>query len=65
MLIIVNGESINVETSNLSDILRQLGYQAEDIVVARNSTFIPRPQWSDCVVEENDTLDILAAVVGG
>lgn len=65
MHIIVNGEPTNVETSILTDILNQLGYQLEDIVVAHNSTFIPRPQWIHCVVEENDTLDILAAVVGG
>lgn len=65
MQVIINGEYVDVETSNLGDILNQLGYQSDDIVVARNLAFIPRTQWNDCIIEENDVLDILAAVVGG
>ena len=65
MLIVVNGEHVDVDTSNLREILVQLGYQPENIVVARNLAFIPRSQWDDCIVEERDTLDILTAMFGG
>lgn len=65
MRILVNGEQVDVDTSNLREILVELGYQPEDIVVARNLEFIPRAQWDDCVIDEQDSLDILAAMFGG
>lgn len=65
MRILVNGEQVEVDTTNLSEILDQLGYRPEDVVVARNLEFIPRVQWDDCIVREQDSLDILAAVFGG
>ncbi len=65
MRILVNSEQVDVDTSNLREILEQLGYQPEDIVVARNLEFIPRTQWDDCIVNEQDSLDILAAMFGG
>ena len=65
MRILINGEPVEVDTSNLSEILEQLGYQTEDIVVARNLEFIPRTQWDNCIVAEQDSLDILAAMFGG
>lgn len=65
MRILVNGEHVNVDTSNLREILDQLGYQPDDIVVARNLEFISRAHWNDCIVEENDVLDVLAAMFGG
>ena len=65
MRILVNGEQVDVDTSNLREILVELGYQPEDIVVARNLEFIPRAQWDDCIVDEQDSLDILAAMFGG
>ena len=54
-----------MEASNLCDILDQLGYQPDDVVVARNLEFVSRTQWADCIVEENDTLDVLSAMFGG
>ena len=65
MRIVVNGDCVDVETSNLLDILDQLGYRPDDIVVAHNLQFIPRAQWGDCMIQENDTLDVLAAMFGG
>ncbi|MXZ44047.1 MAG: sulfur carrier protein ThiS [Gammaproteobacteria bacterium] len=65
MRILVNGEHVDVEASNLCDILDQLGYQPDDVVVARNLEFVSRTQWADCIVEENDTLDVLSAMFGG
>ena len=65
MRILVNGEPVDVETSNLREILDQLGYQPDDVVVARNLEFIPRAQWDDCIVNTQDSLDILAAMFGG
>ena len=65
MRILVNGEPVDVDTSNLREILDQLGYQLDDVVVARNLEFIPRAQWDDCIVNTQDSLDILAAMFGG
>ncbi|MXZ54691.1 MAG: sulfur carrier protein ThiS [Gammaproteobacteria bacterium] len=65
MRILVNGEQVDVDTSNLREILVELGYQPEDIVVARNLEVIPRAQWDDCIVDEQDSLDVLAAMFGG
>lgn len=65
MRILVNGEHFDVSTSNLRDILDQLGYQLNDVVVAHNLEFVSRAQWDECVVEEDDTLDVLSAMFGG
>ena len=65
MQVVVNGERINVNSSNLKAILKQLRYRVDDVVVAHNLEFIPRTRWDDCNVEENDTLDVLTSMVGG
>lgn len=65
MQIVVNGQSVEVASSNLSEILIQLGYQADEVVVAHNLAFIPRTDWSEHSIDEHDTLDVLTAVVGG
>ena len=54
-----------VESTTLRAILEELGYDEDDSVVAVNSEFVPKIQWSDRNIHPNDTLDVLAPMVGG
>jgi len=65
MQINVNGQEQIVESTTLRAILEELGYDEDDSVVAVNSEFVPMAQWNDRKIRPNDTLDVLAPMVGG
>ena len=65
MQITVNGQEKKIEATTLSTILRELGYEENDIVVAVNCEFVPRAQWNAWVVQPADNLDILTPIIGG
>ncbi|MDE0093517.1 MAG: sulfur carrier protein ThiS [Gammaproteobacteria bacterium] len=65
MQINVNGQEQTVESITLRAILEELGYDEDDSVVAVNCEFVPKVQWNDRNIHPNDTLDVLAPMVGG
>lgn len=65
MQINVNGQKQIVESTTLRAILAELGYDEDDSVVAINSEFVPKAQWNERNIRPNDTLDVLAPMVGG
>ncbi|WP_020413582.1 sulfur carrier protein ThiS [Microbulbifer variabilis] len=66
MQVLINGETQSLESPlKLSVLLQQLGYRGETFAVAINGGFIPRTEYSNTQINNGDSLDIVAPVVGG
>ena len=62
----VNGESRQVPPGlTLPELLLELGYRLELVVVERNGEILPRQRWSDQPVVESDVLEVVTIVGGG
>ncbi len=66
MEISINGKPkiIDPETT-LAGLIDQLGMQPRYLAVERNLELVPRNEHPDCVLQENDRLEIVTLVGGG
>ena len=66
MEISINGEAkiIDPETT-LAGLIDQLGMQPRYLAVERNLELVPRNEHADCVLQQNDRLEIVTLVGGG
>ena len=65
MRIEVNGESQNVDATNLSELLHQLDYVDTIVATARNGTFVRAHDRSKTLLEPDDRIEILVPRQGG
>ena len=65
MQIVVNGESVNVSSKDLTVVLESLGFECKKIVVALNQEFVAKDLWSDVKIQDGDSLDVLSPIEGG
>ena len=62
----INGERINVDASTLQALLLTRGYiLGTAFACAINNTFVPRPQWPERVLKNDDRIDIVTPITGG
>ena len=65
MRIILNGETVEVETTHLSDILEECGYRHERIATAINGEIVHRQLRIETRLNEGDRLEVVGPIVGG
>jgi thiamine biosynthesis protein ThiS len=66
MNIQINGESQDFPSSlSLASLIDQLGMKADRVAVELNREIVPRDQWSQTTLKENDRLEIVHFVGGG
>jgi len=62
----VNGEIKELEEGlNISQMIDVLNYKTKGFAVAVNTTFVPIAKYEKTIIQEGDTIDILAPVQGG
>ncbi|HIQ46571.1 MAG TPA: sulfur carrier protein ThiS [Sulfurovum sp.] len=62
----VNGEIKTLEENlNVTQMIEALEYKVKGFAVAVNTTFVPIAKYNDTIIQEGDTIDILAPVQGG
>ncbi len=62
----LNGERIAVEATALQALLLARGYKLEAaFACAINNAFVPRPQWPERVLKNDDRIDIVTPITGG
>ncbi len=62
----VNGEIKEIEENlNVGQMIEVLEYKIKGFAVAVNTTFVPILKYSETIIKEGDTIDILAPVQGG
>ena len=66
MNIKVNNKSLECpETSTLAQLSEQLQWTEKGIAVAVNNRMVPRTEWAQFVIKENDSLVVIKAACGG
>ncbi len=62
----INGERTSIEATTLQALLLARGYKLEAaFACAINNTFVPRPQWPERVLLNDDKIDIVTPITGG
>jgi sulfur carrier protein len=62
----VNGEVKELERNlNVGQMIEALEYKVKGFAVAVNTTFVPIAKYNETMINEGDTIDILAPVQGG
>jgi len=66
MKIFLNGEKINVDNNlTAQQLLSDMGYQDKRIALEINGEVIPKSEYSNKIIVENDKTEIIVAVGGG
>lgn len=64
--IIINGESRAFDHApTCAELISELRLAGKRIAMERNGEIVPRSQFSACVLQDGDKLEIVAAVGGG
>lgn len=65
MMIIVNGQSLDLEAGNLAEALETLGYPSKGIATAVNGAFISALERPNTGLKPGDRLEVVAPMQGG
>jgi len=66
MRITVNGKTEDVNARlNLSELIIAKGLRAEKVVIEHNLRIVPREEWQNAPLQENDEVEIVSFVGGG
>lgn len=66
MKIIVNGQNENLDMDmNVLEFLLSKGLNPDNVVVEYNLNVLKSEEWSNTVLKENDSLEVLSFVGGG
>lgn len=66
MKISVNNKETEIANGGtLADLAAQLELPAQGVAIAVNNKMVPRAQWKDTILNENDSLVIIKAACGG
>lgn len=66
MRIIINGKAEDVNPQlNLSELILAKGLRAENVVIEHNFRIVPKGEWLDTPLRENDAVEIVSFVGGG
>jgi thiamine biosynthesis protein ThiS len=66
MKVFVNDKEVETkEGILLSDFVEEQGFLPNGTAVALGSRVVPKPKWSETVLNENDKITVIQAVCGG
>ncbi|MAF16532.1 MAG: thiamine biosynthesis protein ThiS [Marinomonas sp.] len=65
MQLYVNDEPVLSEHNTLSALLESYVSTEQRVAVAVNQQVVPRSLWSDCLLKDNDRIDIFESIAGG
>ena len=64
--IVLNGSDIQVDSNiSVSQLLEELGLTEKRLAVEINQQIIPRSNFTDYILNENDNVEIVQAIGGG
>lgn len=65
MKLYVNDELVQSDHRQLSTLIDELVSSEQRVAVAVNQQVVPRSQWSECLLNDNDRIDIFESIAGG
>ncbi len=65
MNLVVNGRPSHSKGETVAELLRELGFEANQVAVALNLDFVPRSRYPDTRLSEGDRVEIVSPMQGG
>lgn len=65
MKIRINNKEIDVQAESLLDLAKELSLPERGVAVAVNNRMIPRTDWQQTALKDDDNIVIIKAVCGG
>ncbi len=65
MKIKINNSEKEIASSNIKDLIAELGIKANGIAIAQNNQIIPFKLWESTLISSTDNLTIIKATQGG
>ena len=64
--ILLNGKPLSTDATTLQALLEVRGYDFKSaFACAINNAFVPRPQWSQHMLQSGDRIDVVTPITGG
>ena len=61
----INGEELNVAGMTLAEFLSTTNYDVKRIAVEFNDNIVPKAQYSETVLQDGDSIEVVSFVGGG
>lgn len=61
----INGEELDVAGKTLSEYLATTKYDPKRIAIERNRNIVPKAQYSEIILQDGDSLEVVSFVGGG
>lgn len=61
----INGEDKEIARRNLLEYLSEAGFETERVVVEKNLEIIPKDQFGQVVIQDEDVIEVVRFVGGG
>lgn len=61
----INGEEKEIAGKNLLEYLKEAGFEPERVVVERNLDIIPKDEFGNTIIQNEDVIEVLRFVGGG
>ena len=61
----INGEELNIAGKTVAEYLATTNYDPKRIAVERNGDIVPKAQYSETVLKEGDSVEVVSFVGGG
>ena len=61
----INGEELNVAGKTVAEYLATTSYDPKRIAVERNGDIVPKAQYSEIVLKDGDSVEVVSFVGGG
>ena len=61
----INGEKLNVVGKTLAEYLAATNYDPKRIAIERNGDIVPKAQYSETILQDGDSIEVVSFVGGG
>lgn len=61
----INGESFDIDGKTLSEYLETTNYDPKRIAVERNGDIVPKSKYSETLLSDGDSVEVVSFVGGG
>ncbi|BDY04820.1 sulfur carrier protein ThiS [Ferrimonas sp. YFM] len=65
MNLTINGESRQVTSTTLAQLITELGQKGGALALALNGTIVPKGQWPQTPLNNGDSVDLFSVIAGG
>ena len=65
MQVIINNKSADVKATTVQELHAELGLPEKGVAIAIANKMVPRTEWAQTMLKENDSIVVIKAAFGG